>query len=141
MCSIDKVESTISSIISHYITRSCKYVDILYWAVYWFCFQIEITKIIKKTMQKIRQYIGLGLLGASCFSVIAFYRGEPKFYSNVSCNQEITILLGLISCFKMCELIFWCNSKEWLSKYFSFPKQSFFKIIKVWIRPIRGQYS
>ena len=50
--------------------------------------------------QKLRQFAKLGLLGTASFSVIAFYRGEPKFYSNVSCSQEITILLGLILCFE-----------------------------------------
>jgi len=33
--------------------------------------------------QKLRQFAKLGLLGTASFSVIAFYRGEPKFYSNV----------------------------------------------------------
>ena len=34
--------------------------------------------------QKLRQFAQLGLLGSASFSFIAFYRGEPRFYSNVS---------------------------------------------------------
>ena len=33
--------------------------------------------------QKIRQFVKLGFGGAVGFSLIAFYRGEPKFYSQV----------------------------------------------------------
>ena len=33
--------------------------------------------------QKIRQFVKLGIGGAAGFSLIAFYRGEPQFYSNV----------------------------------------------------------
>ena len=33
--------------------------------------------------QKIRQFVKLGFGGAVGFSLIAFYRGEPEFYSQV----------------------------------------------------------
>ena len=33
--------------------------------------------------QKIRQFIQLGIYGGVGFSIIAFLKGEPKFYRNV----------------------------------------------------------
>ena len=33
--------------------------------------------------QKLRQYVQLGFLGTASFSIIALYRGDPKFYSNI----------------------------------------------------------
>ena len=75
--------------------------------------------------QKLRQFAKLGLLGTASFSVIAFYRGEPKFYSNVSCNQEITILLGLNLCFNLSNFLQTFRSNSF------FPLMYFDKRLKI----------
>ena len=43
----------------------------------------EIEKSCLFFQQKIRQFVKLGFGGAVGFSLIAFYRGEPEFYSQV----------------------------------------------------------